>query len=83
MLPMHSQPTSAARSSMGCPRGTAGASMVEARWDRWTTGGPEDLGPHPHTTQSAGDPDHLVSCHGCLPCAWERQVWQCIVTDVN
>ena len=83
MLPMHSQPTSAARSSMGRPRGTAGASMVEARWDRWTTGGPEDLGPHPHTTQSADDPDHLVSCHGCLPCAWERQVWQCIVTDVN
>ena len=68
MLRTHSQPTSAARSSTGRHRGTAGASMAEARWDRRTTGGPEDLGPHPHMTQSADDPDlGLGSCFGCLP----------------
>ena len=72
MLRTHSQHTSAARSSTGRHRGTAGASMAEARWDKWTTGDPEDLGPHPHTTQSADDPDHLVSCFGRLPCAWEK-----------
>ena len=83
MLRTHSQPTSAARSSTGRHRGTAGASMAEARWDRWTTGGPEDLGPHPHMTQSADDPDlglgsALAACH--MACAWE---WQCVVTSIN
>ena len=80
---MHSQPTSAAHNLTGCHRGMAGASMAEARWDRWTTGAPEDLGPHPHTTQSADAPDLLVHCFGCLTCTWRRQVWQCLVTEVN
>ena len=80
---MHSQATHAARNSMGRHRDMAGASMAEVQWDRWTTGPPEDLGPPYRMTQSADDLDPLVSCCGCLPCAWERLIWQCIMSQVK